>query len=104
MTSVEGRSILITGGGGGIGFGAARHFVERGARVTICGRREEKMAEAQDALGKACCAVPGDITNDGTETYPGRRGGARGRPGRADQQCGQYVSWRDLGTAGAGTG
>ncbi len=65
MTSVEGRSILITGGGGGIGFGAARHFVERGARVTICGRREEKMAEAQDALGQACCAVPGDITNDG---------------------------------------
>ena len=52
MTSVEGRSILITGGGGGIGFGAARHFIERGARVTICGRREEN-GKGPDALGQA---------------------------------------------------
>jgi len=37
MKSLDGMSILITGGGSGIGFGTARHCVERGARVTICG-------------------------------------------------------------------
>ena len=56
------RSILITGGGGGIGFGAAKYFVERGARVTICGRRSEKIAAAATTLGEACRGVTADVT------------------------------------------
>ena len=51
MKSLEGMSILITGGGSGIGYGTARHCIERGARVTICGRRPDKIEAAADELG-----------------------------------------------------
>ena len=36
MKTLEGMSILVTGGGSGIGLGTARYCVERGANVTIC--------------------------------------------------------------------
>ena len=55
-------SVLITGGGSGIGAGTARYLVERGARVTICGRREDKVTEVADAIGTACHGIAGDIT------------------------------------------
>jgi 3-oxoacyl-[acyl-carrier protein] reductase len=62
MNQFDGRSILVTGGGSGIGAGTARYLVERGARVTICGRRPEKVAEVARSIGDACYAVAGDIT------------------------------------------
>ena len=62
MKSLEGMSILITGGGSGIGFGTARHCIERGARVTICGRRPDKIAAAAEELGHTCHGVAADIT------------------------------------------
>ncbi len=62
MDSIEGRSILITGGGSGIGLDSARYFAERGAKVTICGRREEKISAAQNLIGAACLGVVADIT------------------------------------------
>ena len=43
MKSLKGMSILVTGGGSGIGLGTARYCIERGAKVTICGRREDKI-------------------------------------------------------------
>lgn len=65
MRDVEGMSILITGGGSGIGAGAAAHFVSLGARVTISGRRIEKVGATAVALGERCRAVMGDVTRDG---------------------------------------
>ncbi len=62
MRSLEGMSILVTGGGSGIGLGAARYCVERGARVTICGRRKDKIEAAATALGDSCRGVAADIT------------------------------------------
>ncbi|GIR14870.1 MAG: hypothetical protein CM15mP25_6250 [Gammaproteobacteria bacterium] len=42
MKSLESMSILVTGGGSGIGLGTARYCIERGAKVTICGRRKTR--------------------------------------------------------------
>lgn len=64
MQNIESMSLLITGGGTGIGAGTARYFVERGARVTICGRRADRLKATADALGAACHAVVADITVD----------------------------------------
>ncbi len=63
MKSIEGMSFLITGGGSGLGFGAAKYFCERGARVTICGRRREKIEAAAGELGEACLGVQADIAD-----------------------------------------
>ena len=62
MKSLAGMSILITGGGSGLGLGAARYFVAAGAKVTICGRRADKIREAAAELGSSCLGVPADIT------------------------------------------
>ena len=45
-----GNTILITGGATGIGFALAEAFLKKGNEVLICGRREEKLAEAKGKL------------------------------------------------------
>ncbi len=64
MRDIEGMSILITGGGSGLGAGSAKYFCDRGAQVTICGRRKEKVAAVAAAIGPGCHAVQADITNE----------------------------------------
>ena len=62
MRSVEGMSVLVTGGGSGIGEGTAEHFVRAGASVTITGRRAPKVDAVAQRLGERCLAVTGDVT------------------------------------------
>jgi NAD(P)-dependent dehydrogenase (short-subunit alcohol dehydrogenase family) len=50
---VAGLSALITGGGSGIGLGAATRLVQDGAHVTICGRTEDRLRTAVDTLRQA---------------------------------------------------
>jgi len=57
-------SVLITGGGSGIGEGAARHFVAKGAMVTIAGRREDPLRVVAADLRDRCRVVVGDVTSD----------------------------------------
>ena len=62
MRDVKGMSVLITGGGSGIGEGTARLFAARGAKVTISGRRRDKIEAVAASIGDACHAVVGDVT------------------------------------------
>ena len=48
--SVIGLSALVTGGGSGIGLGAASRLAADGAHVTICGRTEDRLREASEHL------------------------------------------------------
>lgn len=45
-----GNTILITGGATGIGYALAERFLNEGSRVIICGRRENRLREAAEAL------------------------------------------------------
>ena len=49
---ISGWSILVTGGGSGIGLATAERLVAEGAHVTICGRTEQKLADATARLGE----------------------------------------------------
>jgi 3-oxoacyl-[acyl-carrier protein] reductase len=62
MRSYEEMSVVITGGGSGIGAATARWFSERGARVVINGRRPHKVAEVAASIHPNCLGVPGDVT------------------------------------------
>lgn len=62
MNALHQMSVLVTGGGSGIGAGTAQYLVDRGAAVTICGRRRDKVDAVAASLGPACLAVQGDIT------------------------------------------
>jgi NAD(P)-dependent dehydrogenase (short-subunit alcohol dehydrogenase family) len=50
---LAGKRILITGGATGLGKSMGRRFLELGANLCICGRREQVLAEAADELHKA---------------------------------------------------
>jgi NAD(P)-dependent dehydrogenase (short-subunit alcohol dehydrogenase family) len=46
------KRILITGGGTGLGKGMAHRFLELGAAVYICGRRQQVLSEAEAELNR----------------------------------------------------
>jgi uncharacterized oxidoreductase len=50
--NLKGNTVLITGGSMGIGFAMAEHFLKEGNEVIICGRRENRLLEAQKKLPK----------------------------------------------------
>jgi NAD(P)-dependent dehydrogenase (short-subunit alcohol dehydrogenase family) len=51
---------VIVGGSSGIGLATARHLLASGARVTITGRDETRLAEASRQLGPEARAMPMD--------------------------------------------
>jgi NAD(P)-dependent dehydrogenase (short-subunit alcohol dehydrogenase family) len=50
---LAGKRILITGGATGLGKSMARRFMELGATLNICGRREQLLQETAEELRKA---------------------------------------------------
>jgi NAD(P)-dependent dehydrogenase (short-subunit alcohol dehydrogenase family) len=61
---LDGRAALVTGGGSGIGLACAQRLVDDGAVVTICGRTEQRLADAAAAIGDRCRYVVADIADE----------------------------------------
>ena len=66
LTSVEGRSVVVTGAGSGIGKGIAQVFGKHGAKVLAVARTEENIAATAEAInhaGGSASHMVGDVTN-----------------------------------------
>ena len=80
FNSLEGRSVLVTGGTKGIGLGIARVFAKAGCKVAVSGRDAATGAEAVAALGEGASFVQGDVCRADecrrvVEEVVGRNGG-----------------------------
>jgi len=49
---LAGKTVLVTGGGSGLGKSMGRRFLELGARLVICGRREAVLEETADEFNR----------------------------------------------------
>lgn len=63
MSRLQGKTAVVTGGGTGIGLGAAKRFVDEGAFVYLFGRRQEPLDAAVAQLGSSARAVQGSVTD-----------------------------------------
>jgi len=63
MSRLQGKTAVVTGGGSGIGLGAAKRFIDEGAFVYIFGRRQEALDAAVARLGSSARAVRGSVTD-----------------------------------------
>jgi NAD(P)-dependent dehydrogenase (short-subunit alcohol dehydrogenase family) len=61
------KVVVVTGGSRGIGLELAHNFLAQGARVVICGRKEENLEAAKEKLngGERLLAVPAHIAREG---------------------------------------
>lgn len=67
MFDLSKRTIVVTGGNGGIGLGLARGVAQAGANVAIWARNEEKNLKARkelEALGAETLALHCDVSNE----------------------------------------
>lgn len=60
----QGNSILITGGGSGIGLAMAEAFLVAGNEVAVCGRRADRLDEARRRLPRLS-TLPCDVADPG---------------------------------------
>jgi NAD(P)-dependent dehydrogenase (short-subunit alcohol dehydrogenase family) len=67
MGRFDGKTVIVTGAGTGIGFSVARRFWLEGANVVLSGRREEVLREAADQIAvdpERLRVVPADIARE----------------------------------------
>ena len=63
MKPIKEMSVVITGGGSGIGEATARYLAAQGTKVTICGRREDRIKTVAKEIGSNCAWVTADVTS-----------------------------------------
>ncbi len=61
--SLQGRSVIVTGGSKGIGKGIARVFAQAGAKVAIVARHGEQAEAAAKEIGHGAFGLAGDVTS-----------------------------------------
>jgi 3-oxoacyl-[acyl-carrier protein] reductase len=61
FTSLEGRSVIVTGASKGIGKGIAAGFARAGAKVLVVGRDGDAAAGAAAELGELCTPFAADV-------------------------------------------
>lgn len=67
MGKLEGKVAIVTGATAGIGVGVVTVYLEEGAKVVFCGRREDKGKEIERELrgkGYDCLFVKADMTSE----------------------------------------
>jgi NAD(P)-dependent dehydrogenase (short-subunit alcohol dehydrogenase family) len=65
MVKLKGKICIVTGGGSGIGRGIALAFASHGAKVVICGRREQPLDETAKEIrqsGGVCLSIKADVS------------------------------------------
>jgi NAD(P)-dependent dehydrogenase (short-subunit alcohol dehydrogenase family) len=67
--SLKGKTVLITGGGSGIGLAISQAMIEAGAKVIMVGRNQENLEKSKESLGSNAYFVVADITQ--LEQMPG---------------------------------
>ena len=66
--NTKGNTVLITGGGSGIGLEIAKRFSESGNTVIIAGRNKKKLEDAAASI-QGLIPIVCDITNDGDVSF-----------------------------------
>lgn len=66
---LTGKKLVIIGGTTGLGFSAAKTFIENGANVVIVGRNQKNAKEAETILGENAKAIVGDAVLPSTAIH-----------------------------------
>lgn len=84
MTTMQDRGVLLTGASGGIGAEVARRLADRGARLALSSRREERLKGLADEIALAGGVRPAVLAAD-----LGERGQSAGLADRALRALGE---------------
>ncbi|QPC46173.1 2,4-dienoyl-CoA reductase [Mangrovibacillus cuniculi] len=60
---MQGKVVIITGGSSGMGLGMAKEFAEKGAKVVITGRDEERLEKAKESINGEVLTITMDVRN-----------------------------------------
>ena len=98
LTSIAGKSVVVTGASKGIGKGIARVFARNGAKVTIVARHRAEAEAAAKELGGEASAALADVTNLAElEKMAKSAARAEWRHRRALRQCRDLPAGEDRG-------